>query len=116
MDLWIRSQDKKYLIKVNLVGVRGLDYHFGAGFEFIGDDGCTLGRYPKEVRAMEILDEIQKLLTGASRIILQPKTMVDDKKEKLAAKEAANDICCIPAEFDYSVLNQSVVVYEMPKE
>lgn len=62
MELWIRSQDKRQLLKVN----DGL--YIANGFSdtddtFIGiKDVGHVGRYITEERALEVLDEIQNYL------------------------------------------------------
>ena len=62
MELWIRSQDKRQLLKVN----DGL--YIANGFDdtddtFIGIKNVGhIGRYVEEKRALEVLDEIQNLL------------------------------------------------------
>ena len=55
MDLWIRSQDKKRLVKVKVEDVYIYDNQ-------ICIEGEVLGKYPNSMRALEILDEIQALL------------------------------------------------------
>ena len=57
MELWIRSQDKTQLIKVNNVY---LDNEFVDIF-YICENGISLGKYKTKERALEILDEIQEL-------------------------------------------------------
>lgn len=62
MDLWIRSQDKRQLLKVNdglyiANGFTDTDDTF-VGIKNVGH----VGRYNEETRALEVLDEIQKLL------------------------------------------------------
>lgn len=58
MELWIRSQDRTFLRKVNTIGiVEGRDF-------WSIDENLTVsfGKYKTEERAIEILDEIQSLL------------------------------------------------------
>lgn len=60
MELWIRSQDKKCLIKAKII-----KYENSCLRGATDDDGWyyDLGKYKKE-RALEVLDEIQhKLIT-----------------------------------------------------
>ena len=65
MELWIRSQNKLNLTKVNSVII---DYNYQQKIvanymEFNGDEDYTpLGEYDTEERALEVLDEIQGLL------------------------------------------------------
>lgn len=58
MELWIRSQDKTFLRKVNTIGiVEGRDF-------WSIDENLTVsfGKYKTKERAIEVLDEIQDLL------------------------------------------------------
>ena len=57
MELWIRSQDRESLMKVNRVDKYGLSI-------VTFDNECReiyLGRYATEERALEVLDEIQEM-------------------------------------------------------
>ena len=64
MDLWIRSQDRKYLISDSQLG-----YHEKNGqhsiLAYIRDEYRVIGTYKTEKRALEVLDEIQDLLQNA---------------------------------------------------
>ena len=57
MELWIRSQDRKLLLKCEGIGIykKHIMYELGHGF-------TIYGRYETEERALEILDEIQRHL------------------------------------------------------
>ena len=58
MDLWIRSQDRECLMKVNRVDKYGLSI-------VTFDNECReiyLGKYATEERALEVLDKIQKMI------------------------------------------------------
>ena len=58
MELWVRSQDKTFLRKVNTIGiVEGRDF-------WSIDENLTvsLGRYKTKERALEVLDEIQNYI------------------------------------------------------
>lgn len=58
MELWIRSQDRKLLVKINRIDVDG--YRIQGNHSDI--DYVTLGNYKNEERVLEILDEIQRYL------------------------------------------------------
>lgn len=61
MELWIRSQDKKALIPINKMitsTCEGLFY-----------DGIILGTYRSKERAIEVLDEIQKIFYNNQKFI-----------------------------------------------
>lgn len=60
MDLWIRSQDKKRLTKVNDLYIVHDDNNF---CDYIGNNMVGhLAKYTKENRALEVLDEIQDFI------------------------------------------------------
>ena len=58
MDLWIRSQDKKKLIKVDEIKIETVK----DGNTFIYSHATDLGTYETKERALEVLDEIQKYI------------------------------------------------------
>ncbi len=70
MELWIRSQDKMKLVKVDYteynysrttnINSANIDYH--KIITFYGDNCITLGTYKTKERALEVLDEIQSLI------------------------------------------------------
>ena len=72
MNLWIRSQDRTFLRKVNTIGiVEGRDF-------WSIDENLTVsfGKYKTKERVLEVLDEIQDLLQnayvgGSNRIVYQ---------------------------------------------
>ena len=77
MELWIRSQDKTELVKVN--NLANIDYRIV--FINNGNGRVTLGTYKSKERALEVLDEIQKIIAPRG-IIKQDKkgielTMID---------------------------------------
>lgn len=58
MELWVRSQDKTFLRKVNTIGiVEGKDF-------WSIDENLTVsfGKYKTKERALEVLDEIQNYI------------------------------------------------------
>ena len=64
MELWIRSQDRKCLIKTDI-----LEYELDANNKAIIKGSTdmdswyhTLGKYKNKTRALEVLDEIQRHL------------------------------------------------------
>ena len=63
MDLWIRSQDRCELRKVNGV-VMAQEGKFFAIYPVVKELGEfeILGHYKSEERALEVLDEIQELI------------------------------------------------------
>mgnify|MGYP001107968543 CR=1 FL=1 len=66
MELWIRSQDKETLMKVNRIDVQEQniicydnDYHCNETY---------MGEYKSKERALEVLDEIQDELISTSTV------------------------------------------------
>jgi hypothetical protein len=60
MDLWIRSQDKTRLVKINSLEYSEYqDIHSINGYYTNEVDNYDLGIYKSKERALEVLDEIQ---------------------------------------------------------
>lgn len=59
MKLWVRSQDKECLMKINRI-----DYDLSNGEHRIMVDGykTLIGKYKTKERALEVLDEIQNFM------------------------------------------------------
>ena len=106
MELWVRSQDKCNLVKVNQISLNYADNkqiianctpepyaNAGNYYEF-------LGIYKSKERALEVLDEIQNAITAQFYISTDYKAALRniDNTEEMIDK-----------------LNQ-MIVYEMPKE
>ena len=56
MSVWVRSQDKEFLMKVD-----NINLELNRLFTFVGGvtTAFTLGTYKSKERALEVLDEIQ---------------------------------------------------------
>ena len=67
MELWIRSQDKARLCKANNLFIKNLAICCSYNEE--NNDFDYLGVYKTKERALEVLDEIEKILTG--RLIIK---------------------------------------------
>ncbi len=61
--MWIRTQDKETLLNVNCIDV----YNLNKNEWIIEACGNDLGTYKSKERALEVLDEIQKLLIAMPR-------------------------------------------------
>lgn len=119
MELWIRSQDKEDLIKVDNLGLAYLGkYNF---VDKIGDihreeyhicqfeENChtTLGYYKTKERAIEVLDEINKLLI--------PKPIISTYNVEQA--ELLNGTVFIkPMLDDIKIESYTSYVYQMPEK
>lgn len=110
--MWIRSQDKEFLIKVDNVNL-GLDVNtneLNRLFTFVGGavTSFTLGTYKSKERAIEVLDEIQNLLIP--KVILN--TYSIENKETSYSKELIIE----PIINDIKVRNNVNMFYQMPEE
>lgn len=70
MDLWIRSQDREKLVKCNDIAIRSFLFneipkyewcHSIVGYFDKETEYETLGSYKTKERALEVLDEIEKI-------------------------------------------------------
>lgn len=96
MDLWIRSQDRKVLTKVNDVEMDVYDFKRKVIKCNLGtclNDSHVLGTYESEERSLEVLDEIQNILKNN-----QYGYKVNGLGEKV------------------DIIPNQIYVYEMPKE
>lgn len=77
MDLWIRSQDEEFLMKIDNINL-GLDLDSNEPcrlFTFVGGavTSFTLGIYKSRERALEVLDEIQEHIdSGYAETFVMP--------------------------------------------
>lgn len=105
MNLWVRSQDKNILMKVNRVCFqRNIeDEPTIYGYENY-ENYERLGIYKTKERALEVLDEIQSLLL--------PKLILNSYDN--ITQEFSENITIMPISTDIKQFNS--YVYEMPKE
>ena len=97
MELWIRSQNKGALVRVEILGNTD-----GIIKAYSGNNKILLGKYNSSGRALEVLDEIQN--------IIHLKDMyVNDRKEVLKAWTKLT-------EEQIENIRTKMSVYEMPKE
>lgn len=105
MELYIRSQDKEKLKKSNdIIEIRFIKNYIGYGDGWaIFINKTIMGSYISRKRALEVLDEIQKLL--------EPKFTLHTEEIEHPITEY---MCTIEQIGDIKEL--STRVYEMPKE
>lgn len=118
MDLWIRSQNKEILAKVDLLyiekGKKCLDAE--EGYDIV-DDKYRYGRYGTLERALQILDEIQ----GKIKSLLYLKSNIplglNDIKCAKSYFEELNEVDVIICDNNFEIvpISTNIVVYEMPK-
>ena len=91
MELWVRSQDKKRLLKIDDIGIVDYNgYYYVVGYK--NDKEIKLGEYGfhTATRALEVLNEIQEAQLGNYHYRCPSNVKVSNKED--------------------------TIVYEMPKE
>lgn len=113
MDLWIRTQYKYELLQVNKLAV-GIEpeTNFITIEGGINDFEYILARYETEARALEVLDEIQKLLTPQIYELMRKIQKKDLSPQGIYNVYAVEN--CQTGQVDIKEL--STIVYQMPKE
>ena len=110
MELWVRSQDKKSLKRINteIYLRKDLNNYTKGDVFFIVSGGGKLGEYDTEERALEVLDEIQRLL--------QPTLFIKDEQESFIGKDGNIYKINVEGRKNSETQELSTYVYEMPKE
>lgn len=118
MELWIRSQDKKVLFKIDNVGINDYNGYFYV-VSIIKGEEVKLGKYEfhNSTRALEVLDEIQNKLQPL--LYLKPNTKLELETISHAKKyfqdlNGVNFITC-DNNFKIEPITTNVIVYEMPE-
>ena len=62
MELWIRTQDREKLMKVDYINIEETPQGHGYKEYYIGTKGTLFGTYKTKERALEVLDDIDKLM------------------------------------------------------
>lgn len=109
MELWVRSQDKDILMKVVVLEANDDNSIYTTNRNTL----VRLGKYKTKERALEILDEIQKLLIPRG-IIKYNSLLHQEDIEKL--RNCFNNNYIV-TDKNVELLQQfETLVYEMPKE
>lgn len=113
MNLWIRSQDKMNLVKVRQVAVNYQDSkqiianYTPELYENSGGYYELLGKYKTKERALEVLDEIHKLLIPKSIISTYNVEQAELLDGKVFIKPMLDDI---------KMESYTSYVYQMPEK
>lgn len=110
MELWVRSQDRLKLAKINYIFMEEIDLYT---FRIYGDSSNTriiLGNYREENRARKIIDEIVN--------ILQPKVLYHQPKydDSWLQQMSEEYVVKMNAQTEIELKNAGQIVYEMPFE
>jgi len=117
MELWVRSQDKRTLLKANRIDVDDTNI-----ICWDNDYRCSetyMGNYKTQKRALEVLDEIQEKLQN--KFLCKPTCVLKAKDIDIAEgllnfKYKNEHFIMQPPAIDIEPINCDIVVYEMPKE
>lgn len=106
MELYVRSQDKMKLTRVIDIGI----FEEQEGYTIYYDDSIDnmLGTYATKERALEVLDEIQK--------ILQPTIFIKDGECDFVYKDDRIYRMNVEGMKNSEIQELSTYVYEMPEE
>lgn len=124
-ELWVRSQNKKILEKVDTIIYSNVnaereynehEYNYRVG-HFVQSSMNTLGEYKSEERANEIINEIQELLKGADICLFHNCDITAEQWHQMK-KEKVGIVWDVGKDNKSSVefISSNIVVYEMPLE
>lgn len=110
MELWIRSQDKECLMKIDR-----LDYDLSNSQHRIMVNGyeTLVGLYETKKRCLQIIDEIQNLLQPRY-FIKEPK--IDFDNNDLLTGLSENIVLRANQQIEYDLKQAGQIVYTMPEE
>ena len=114
MDLWIRTQDKFDLFKVNSIHI--MIKPETKAYEIYCNNNYPeniLGVYQSEERAISILNEIQNVFLDCDLLILKN---IENDKEVFDNYKGISFVTIPKTEPTISYNNKNVGVYEMPQE
>ncbi|MBR2711270.1 MAG: hypothetical protein IKE89_02245 [Bacilli bacterium] len=126
MELWIRSQDNKNLIKVNALytdipsdfGKEGFGIYCDKRDNYISNNLLKIGTYKTKERTLEVLDEIAAMMKN--RYIVKPSGILSTKdiaNEHIRLKRLYNgEFIMENPPFEIEPINNNVIYYEMPEE
>lgn len=106
MELWIRSQDRRILQKVDNIFLDA-NYDNKRICSYDNDSEIELGTYETKERALEILDEIQMLLQP----IIRYKPIVQEEYNVLYPYKNF-----VKVDDNMEIKELSTFVYQMPEE
>ena len=109
MDLWIRSQDRKRLIRCEELSVQEKNQQ---KFAVIIGNRHIIGTYKNKQRALEVIDEIHKLLVPQIAQLMEKVKKQDTKTKNIFNVYAVEN--CQTGQVDIREL--STLVYQMPEE
>ena len=116
MDLWIRSQDKTKLVKIDNISYLDMSDDYEKKVHSLFND-CKgiLGVYKTKNRALEVLEEIQNILVGT--IIIKSNVLLSPSDQEKLREKFKIDTLPIIEQPSYEIKPlQNFIVYKMPEE
>lgn len=116
MDLWIRSQDKTKLVKIDNISYLDMSDDYEKEVHSLFND-CKgiLGVYKTKNRALEVLEEIQNILVGT--IIIKSNVSLSPSNQEKLIERFKTDTLPIIEQPSYEIKSlQNFIVYKMPEE
>ncbi len=107
MYLWIRSQDKEKLLKVNDIAI---EMNMIYGYFDKNTEYELLGTYNSKERALEVLDEIQNILKAKFMV------RMDGNLKNIEKFLDISNFSYIQSHENADIKIINTYVYEMPKE
>lgn len=107
MELWVRSQRKTNLYKIDNINMDDNDYTL---YYQLSWGQVELGTYKSKERALQILDEIQNILNPKLFVNVRPS---EEMTELLGGLQHGKTLK-MKNDFEYKEI--STCVYEMPEE
>lgn len=114
MKLYIRSQDKEVLTIADSVYYD--NFHEDKIYAQIGRENFTLGQYKTKERCLEIINEIQEILTHNGVMLFKNVDVSEIPREAFEPFKALTYLPNGDIKSEVTIHNAEVVVYEMPKE
>lgn len=115
MELWIRSQDKEVLVKVNDIAV---EMNMIYGYYDKNTEYELLGAYSTKERALEVLDDISSKIKN--QFIVQVNALLKPSDQQKIKERFENDyvgdFIMSDGMLDIKPINQNLFLYEMPQE
>lgn len=112
MELWIRSQKKGRLLKIDELHI--VEPLTAEMRWFVYSHDYCLGEYSSIERCREIVDEIQTILTKT--LITFAKGITKDELNELDKDMHSNGVVCLPNNAEFKSVDIDTFVYQMPEE
>lgn len=115
MELWVRSQDKTNLYKIDNINMDDNDYTL---YSQLSWGQVELGQYKSKERALEVLDEISNKIKNQyiikANCLIKPSDMM--KEKEYLENTYDGDFIMQPSAYEIEPINPHIIYFEMPSE